>query len=32
MLKVLKKAAKWYKTANYCIASAELYLNEKKEK
>ncbi len=29
---LLKKAAKWYKTTSYCLASAEVYLHEANRK
>lgn len=32
MLTIIKKAAKWYQTANYCMARAELYLHENEKK
>ncbi len=32
MKTIFKKAAKLYRTANYCIARAELYLHEAEQK
>ncbi len=30
MKTLFKKSAQWFRTANYCLARAELYLNEVK--